>query len=573
MSRSHALVVSAFAALALVAVVLTSQSASSAHVASSPRTATPFTPAPAPDRILPTQTPASAATPIPPAPSVPPQPIPANVAAVGASHQAPRASAPYHKPLDAYTPPQLSPAQVEAATTGLPAARTPSATSTPAASPLDSSPCTGSVTLTSDLNPLYDYLTVLLEGRDVSGCSTPYFEFWANYNGADHVISCYQGNSQFLWDTAGLPGGPNGSPATYQLFVYVYHTMPTDPCATNVYDTYSSRYSLAFTRHCDLTGVDFPRDSCGGDWSTVRNLIGEQRGMTYDQPTNNFDYAYADIGYQNGNQPSFQSPFSAYCNSNDAIYEYVAMNVNGQADTSFSQSGFAYTQGYNGEGQCVNVPEVFAVVLTSAQVNCPLGGSYIYDNTHQPPIQPTSPYVAQATPGFITYKGCFVPVTNTTLFSQGLSNGQIAFFEHSTYNNTLYIDTGYSGTPGIGILTEYLPNGNGMYYAGISTEINERSSIGTTLADYVSQGLYVDATYTFVEAIPIGQSTWQVLTIPPAGPYTRVSTELPIAGGGTVSGPDIYCDRPFGADYIGSNQNGTPVSYRMLSGWRGTSCS
>lgn len=444
---------------------------------------------------------------------------------------------PFTKPVDAYLPPAKN---TPVAPSPLPAHQV---------GPAYTGPCGGSPTEITNSSPsgtLWDYLVITLSVDYVpSGCSQPYYEYWINYNGADQVIDRYSSNSSFDWDTAGLSGG------TYQLFAYISSYIPSNPCATNVYDTYTPRYDYTLTRHCDWPTPQTSVDTCGSTWNTPS--VGEQRGITHASGGTLFNFAYSNIAYAPSSQAV--SPGNSLCSHGyQTIYNYFAAEAIGQPGATFSQSGFAY--------QCDNSPQFFAVVLTTSGISCPAGGAWI-DPTSK--IQLQSGTSVPATSSNV-YKGCFLP---TTVLCSNLQTGQAPYFEHFTSNNSLYIFIGLTGcndNNGVEILNEAGLSSNGMNEIGNSTELSLGGEpVQHTLADFVANGLYVNAVYATAYIIPINGNNYvqQWFTEPPE--YgSRTSTDI------GASGPDTYCDLPVSAIAYNQVANVSEYySYEVISGVRG----
>jgi hypothetical protein len=390
--------------------------------------------------------------------------------------------------------------------------------------------CTGSITLTPDINPTYDYLAMFWQAAGATNCTQPLYRF-VFWNGvAGEIFRDYTTAASAYWDTHNLVG-------TQYVMVYV-----KDATSPYTYDTYSPWYTITSNSHQGEDTWDSRQQKL-----FLQNI--DPQGHPLDSNGNKTVALITDINFLPASNASAANG-TPQCQSSGPIYEWqgayvVGVPGGGPNYYAFAQPGTDY-------GCVGNSSLVFGVMVTTEQINCPLGGAANFGAPDDSILPNGSGVTASAS---LEYKGCFV-ATGTV----GMSPGQDVPYE-------MYAPSGSFGMYANGQLIFWAASSAaGIDDPWLDTEINSMSSTSCGycpeapgIGDNVNNGQLVanetEASFYYDDIT----DQWPQLphdTANDAYPYWFTSV---VASNGSIDGPDLYCDRPYG--YYGGWLANYPSSY------------
>lgn len=386
--------------------------------------------------------------------------------------------------------------------------------------------CSGTISMTPEISPGYDYLAISIQASGATGCTSPQYQF-AFWNGSSReVFRDYSSSATAYWDTHNLTG---------TQYISIYAKDASSPGVGRdsqgvPYDTYTPWLSYSLTSH----GYGDTYDDRNADeylqnidpQSDPENTVGHltkwlSTYITLQPSTNTF--ATAGTPQCSGQIFSWQGAYAA------------GMPGNGVSGSAFIQPGFSYA--CSGQGT-----SAFAVSETTEAIDCPRGGAQNFGSVNDT-ILPNGSGVSASTT--YEYKGCYVPASTL-----GLSEGSVANFDVHSVGSTLYV-----GVNGAAIFSA-AESSEGMHGPWLDTEL---AAMTKSVGDQLNAGMRVHTAITQSWAYNDVTNSWFQLPNNAANSSYGSWSTTTFGGSGSVAGTGLYCDRPFG--YYGGWNTGSPSSY------------
>jgi len=380
--------------------------------------------------------------------------------------------------------------------------------------------CGGSVTVSPDVDPGWDFLALLWQASGVAVCTDPRYQFYFWNGFAAEAFTSYSASPSAYWDTHNLIGESD-------VIVLV-----KDASSPYAYDTYSPWFPIQLNSHGYAGSFD---DRVQG--ISLQNV--DPQGTPVDSggylPTGLLTY----INFQPSSN-AIARYGSPQCASGGSVFGWqgaYAYGVPGDGpfSSAFVQPGVDYA--CTGDGG-----SVFAVSVTSEQIDCPLGGADKFGATDDQLLYDQNGVaVGVSSSPTPEYKGCFVAAS-----AVGISPGNTPPFEIASSGTTVAMWANPY------IIFQAAQSGSGFYYPWIDTELaymNNAACEGCPeapgIGDNLNNGMLADTLIPSSWYYDESALTWKQLPNNAPGLFDHWQSQV-YEGNNFVMGDGVYCDRPFG---------------------------